>query len=56
MIGYILVRRAGYKVKEVAGYFARDATTISSILSRYDGRVEKEPEVRRQLERLAKIV
>ena len=56
MIAYILVRRAGYKVKEVAGYFGRDATTISSILSRYDGRVEKEPEVRRQLERLAKIV
>jgi len=56
MIGYILVRRAGYTVKEVAGYFGRDATTISSILSRYDGRVEKEPEVRRQLERLAKIV
>ena len=56
MIAYVLVRRAGYTVKEVAGYFGRDATTISSILSRYENRLEKQPEVRRQVERLAQIV
>jgi putative transposase len=56
MMAYVLVRRAGYAVKEVAGYFGRDATTISSMLSRYEIRMEKQPEVRRQLEKLAQIV
>ena len=56
MIAYVLVRRGGYAVKEVAGYFARDATTISSTLSRYQGTVDKQAEVRRQLEQLTQIV
>jgi putative transposase len=56
MIAYVLVRRAGYPVKDVAGYFGRDATTISSMLSRYDTRLENEPQVERQMEKLAQIV
>ena len=36
-----------YAVKDVAGYFGRDATTISATLSRYNGKVEKQPEMRR---------
>jgi REP element-mobilizing transposase RayT len=56
MIAYVLVRRGGYAVKEVAGYFGRDATTISSTLSRYDGVINEQPELRRQLEKLAQIV
>lgn len=56
MIAYVLVRRAGYTVKEVAAYFGRDATTISSVLSRYDARVEKQPDMGRQLEKLAQNV
>jgi REP element-mobilizing transposase RayT len=56
MIAYVLVRRAGYTVKEVAGYLGRDATTISSVLSRYERRLEKQPGVGRQMEKLAQIV
>ena len=56
MIAYVLVRRGGYSVKEVAEYFARDATTISSALSRYDSVINEQPELRRQLEKLAQIV
>lgn len=56
MFTYVLVRRGGYTVKEVAAYFRRDATTISSTLSRYEGRMEKQPELRRQLEKMAEIV
>jgi REP element-mobilizing transposase RayT len=56
MIAYVLVRRGGYGVKEVAQYFGRDATTISSILSRYESRLEKQPKTRRRVESLARIV
>ena len=56
MIAYVLVRRGGYAVKDLAGYFGRDATTISATLSRYDGKVEKQPEMRRKLEKLAQTV
>lgn len=56
MIAYVLVRRGGYSVKEVAGYFGRDATTISSALGRYDGVINEQPELPRQLEKLARIV
>jgi hypothetical protein len=45
-----------YAVKDVAGYFGRDAATISATLSRYDGRVEKQPAMRRKLETLAQTV
>ena len=45
-----------YAVKDVAGYFGRDATTISATLSRYNGRVEKQPGMRRKLETLAQTV
>ena len=56
LIAYLLVRRGGYSVKDVAGYFGRDATTISSALSRYDSAINEQPELRRQLEKLAQIV
>jgi hypothetical protein len=41
-----------YAVKDVARYFGRDATTFSATLSRYNGKVEKQPEMRRKLFRL----
>jgi hypothetical protein len=56
MVAYVLVRRGGYAVKAVAQYFARNATTISSTSSRYDGKVEKQPELRRQLEKVTQLV
>lgn len=38
--------------KDEEEYFGRDATTISATLSRYNGKVEKQPEMRRKLFRL----
>ena len=55
-ITYVLVRRAGYGVSEVGKYIGRDATTISSMLSRYDARLIREPELRRGVERLGQNV
>ncbi len=56
MVAYVLVRRAGYKVEEVAQYLGRDATTISSLLSRYEKRMQMEPRLGRDMEKLARIV
>ena len=53
---YVLVRRGGYPVKEVARYFGRDATTISSLLSRYEHWMQDQPEIGREIEKLAQIV
>jgi len=56
LVAYVLVRRAGYKVEEVARYFGRDATTISSLLSRYEKRMQAEPRMGQDIEKLARIV
>jgi chromosomal replication initiation ATPase DnaA len=56
MIAYALVRQGGYSVKDVAGYFGRDATTISVALSRYDGVINEQPELRRRSAKLARLV
>jgi transposase len=39
-MAYVLVRRGGYGVKEVAEYFGRDPTTISTLLSRYEQKIQ----------------
>jgi len=51
-----LVAMSCYVVKDVVGYFGRDGTTTSAMLSRYDGRVDKRPEMRRKLLRLIRFV
>jgi chromosomal replication initiation ATPase DnaA len=56
MLAYVLVRRREYSVKEVAEYFGRDATTISSLVSRYEQKVQEQPEIKRGIERLAQFV
>lgn len=39
----MLVRRGGYSVKEMAEYFGRDATTIRSLVSRYEQKMQTSP-------------
>jgi len=56
MLAYVLVRRGEYSVKEVAEYFGRDATTISSLVSRYEQKMHEQPELRRGVERLSQFV
>ncbi len=56
MIGYVLVRRAGYRLGEVAKYFGRDPATVGTLLGRLAARIDEEEEVRREIERLSKIV
>jgi len=56
LVAYVLVRRGGFKVNEVANYFGRDATTISSLLSRYEQKMQQRSELRKDIERLAQFV
>lgn len=56
MMSYVLVRRGGYGVKEVAEYFGRDSTTISSLLSRYEHKIQQHSEFAREIDRLTRFV
>jgi hypothetical protein len=56
MIGYLLVRRQGYGLREVANYFGRDPATVGALMGRLADRIEGEPKLGRELERLNKIV
>lgn len=56
MIAYVLLRWGGYGVKEVAEYFGRDPTTISSLASRYERKIQEQPELGREIDRLAQFV
>jgi len=56
MIAYVLVRRQGYGLKEVANYFKRDPSTMSVLIGRVAERMEQDSEVRHGIEKLVKIV
>jgi REP element-mobilizing transposase RayT len=56
LAAYILVRRKGYGVGEVAAQLKRDVATMSVLLSRFADRVEQEPALRRTVEQVAKSV
>jgi chromosomal replication initiation ATPase DnaA len=56
LIAHVLVRHGGFKVGEVAGYFGRDQTTISSLLSRFSQRAQQDTAVQAEVKRLAQIV
>lgn len=55
-IGYVLVRRQGYGLGEVAKYMGRDPATVGTLLGRLAARIDEEPELRRELERLSQTV
>ena len=56
MIGYVLVRRKGYGLGEVAKYFSRDPATVGTLLGRFAERLETDHKLRREMERLDEIV
>jgi chromosomal replication initiation ATPase DnaA len=56
LAAYVLVRRKGYGVGEVAAYLGRDVTTLSALLSRFAGSLRREPELGKRVERVAKSV
>ena len=56
MIAYVLVRRQGYGLKEVANYLKRDPSTVSVLIGRLAERMEKDKEIRRDIESLDKLV
>lgn len=55
-IAYVLVRRQGYALGEVARYFARDAATIGTLIGRWSARLGENENLRREMEKLAKKV
>jgi chromosomal replication initiation ATPase DnaA len=56
MAAYLLIRRWGYRAGQVAVALGRDPATLSSLLTRFANRLREEPALRRELERLTKIV
>lgn len=56
LLAYILVRRKGFRVRDVATHFGRDVTTMSVLLSRFADRLQQEPSMQRTLEQVVKTV
>ena len=54
LVGYVLIRRLGYKLKDVAKCLGRDIATVSSLISRYSERIADDEEWRKQSIRIAK--
>ncbi len=53
---YVLVRRLGYRLSDVAAYFGRDMATLATLLARLSDRMQANDTARREIERLSKIV
>jgi REP element-mobilizing transposase RayT len=54
LIGYVLIRRLGYKLKDVAKCLGRDMATVSSLVSRYSERLAQDEELKKQAARIMK--
>ena len=52
LVGYILIRRLGYKLKDVAKCLGRDVATVSSLVSRFAVRISENQTLRKQAVRL----
>jgi putative transposase len=55
-LSFVLVRRLGYRVADVADAFGREAATMSSILSRFEGRLESSDRAAADVERLGRKI
>ena len=49
---YVLVRRLGYRLSDVAGYFGRDTATLATLLARLSDRLQTNDTARREVDRL----
>ena len=56
MIGYVLVRREGYALGEVARLFARDGATVGTLIGRLAERINQDQMLRREIDRVSKKV
>ncbi|MBI2363699.1 MAG: transposase [Deltaproteobacteria bacterium] len=56
MIAYVLVRRQGYALSEVARYFGRDAATVGTLIGRLSERMAEDEQIRREIDKLNKKV
>jgi putative transposase len=54
LVAYVLIRRLGYKLNDVAKCLGRDTATVSSFVSRYSDRIAENEELKKQAVRLAK--
>jgi putative transposase len=52
LVGYVLIRRLGYRLKDVAKCLRRDIATVSSMVSRYAERMAEDEELKRQVNRI----
>jgi len=55
-IGYVLARRLGYRLSDVAAYFGRDAATFASLFARLEAKLPKDPKDKSAIDGLVKIV
>lgn len=56
MVVYVLTRRMGFSVKEVAAHLGRDQTSMSVLLSRFSQRMESERGLKEECEKLYQVV
>ena len=56
LLVYVLIRRLGFGVSEVAAYLKRDPATLIALVSRLSNRTQSELALREEIERLTKIV
>jgi putative transposase len=56
IVGYVLVRRLGYRLTEVAKSLGRDMATVSSSMSRLAERIQGDKQLQKKIHRLVKIV
>jgi putative transposase len=56
VVGYVLVRRLGYRLTEVAKSLGRDMATVSSSMSRLAERIQGDKQLQKKIDRLVKIV
>ena len=54
LVGYVLIRRLGYKLKDVASCLGRDTATVSSLVSRYSDRMTIDQELKKSVSRMVK--
>jgi putative transposase len=56
LVAYVLVRRKGYRVGEVAAQMGRDVATMSVLLSRFTDRLQRDPSLQKWVEQVVKNV
>jgi len=56
MIAYVMARRLGYGLKEVASYLHRDMATVGTLVSRLYDRMQSDGEFLKRIDKLSKTV